>query len=99
MGLSRTDWRAAQAASETAIAGGGGGDAHNALAIALFWQGRLDEALIAMERAYAFFQREAEYGRAAWAALWLAGHYMRLKGNPALASGWIARCELSLIHI
>ena len=72
---------------------GGGGDAYNGLAIALFWQGQLDEALRAMERGYVLFQREAEYGRAAWAALWLAGHYLRLKGNPAVAGGWIAKCE------
>jgi hypothetical protein len=47
----------------------------------------------AMEQAHAHFRREGEPGRAAWAALWLAGHHLRLKANPAVASGWIARSE------
>lgn len=46
-----------------------------------------------MERAYVLSRREAEYGRAAWEALWLAGNYLRLKSNHAVASGWIAKCE------
>ncbi len=88
-----SEWAAAQAASEAAIAAGGGAEAYQGLATALFWQGQLDQALRAMERAFALFRRESEHGRAAWAALWLAGHYLRLKGNRAVASGWIARCE------
>ena len=87
------DWATVQAASEAAIASGGGGEAYQGLAVALFWQNELDHALRAMERAYVLFRRQAEHGRAAWAALWLAGHYLRLKGNPAAASGWIAKCE------
>ena len=87
------DWAAAQAAQEAAIAAGGGGEAHEGLAIALFWQNDVDEALRAMERAYALFRRKSEHGRAAWAALWLAGQYSRLKGNDAVAGGWIAKCE------
>jgi DNA-binding CsgD family transcriptional regulator/tetratricopeptide (TPR) repeat protein len=88
-----SDWAAAQTASEAAIAAGGGGEAYEELATALFWQGHLDEALRAMERAFVLFRRGSEHGRAAWAALWLAGHHLRLKGNRAVASGWIARCE------
>ena len=87
------DWVAAQAAQEAAIAAGGGGEAHQGLAIALFWQNDVDSALRAMERAYALFRCQGEHGRAAWAALWLAGQYSRLKGNGAEAGGWIAKCE------
>jgi DNA-binding CsgD family transcriptional regulator len=91
--LDPPNWVAAQAAQEAAIAAGGGGEAYQGLAIALFWQNKVDRALRAMERAYALYQRQGEHGPAAWAALWLAGQYSRLKGNPAVASGWIARCE------
>src|ERR1700682_32107 len=49
--------------------------------------------MVAMERAFVLFRRRADRGRAAWAALWLAGNHLRLKGNRAVASGWIARCE------
>lgn len=92
-GPSRASWAAAQAAAEAAIATGGGGQPHHDLAIALFWQGEIDPALAAMERAHALFRSEGATGRAAWSALWLAGNYLRLKGDHALAAGWIARCE------
>lgn len=91
--LDPIDWATAQTTSEAAIAAGGGGEAYQGLAVALFWQNELDDALRAMERAYVIFRRRAEHGRAAWAALWLAGHFLRLKGNRAVASGWIAKCE------
>ncbi len=80
-------------AAEAAIAAGGGGQSHHDLAIALFWQAKVDAALDAMERAHALFRTEGATGRAAWSALWLAGNYLRLKGDQALAAGWVARCE------
>src|ERR1700704_2099941 len=87
------DWAAAQAEHEAAIAAGGDGEAYQGLAIALFWQNEVDGAIRAMERAYALYRREAAHGRAAWAALWIAGQYSRHKGNRAVAAGWVARCE------
>ena len=92
-GSGADDWEAARVAAETAIARGNGGQAYHDLAVALFWLNDLDPALRAMGQAHTHFRREGEPGRAAWAALWLAGHYLRLKANPAVASGWIARCE------
>lgn len=87
------DWTAAQATQEAVIAAGGGGEASQGLAIALFWQNEVDDALRAMERAYTSFRRNGERGQAAWAALWLTGQYSRLTDNTPAASGWIARCE------
>jgi len=43
------DWVAAQAAQEAAIASGGGGEAYQELATALFWQNKVDDALRALE--------------------------------------------------
>lgn len=87
------DWAAAQVTHEAEIAAGAGGEAHQQLAIALLWQNKLEPAVRAMEDAYLLFRRGGDYGRAAWAALWIGGQYLRLKGNRAVAGGWIARCE------
>jgi DNA-binding CsgD family transcriptional regulator/tetratricopeptide (TPR) repeat protein len=91
--LDRGDWIAAQAAFEAAITAGAGGRAYEGLCLALFWQSQIAAALHMMERAYAEFRREGDPGRAAWAALWIAGQYMRVHGNHAAAGGWAARCE------
>ncbi len=87
----RADWASAQAAYEAGVAAGPSGEAYEGLATALFWQNQVEGAFRSMERAYAQFRRDGEPGRAAWAALWLAGQYMRVKGNPAAARGWAAR--------
>ena len=91
--LDRSDWVEAQAAFEAAIASGPSGRAYEGLAMALYWQTRLEDAVRAMERAYSQFRREGDPGRAAWAALWIAGQYIRVKGNHAAAGGWAGRCE------
>jgi DNA-binding CsgD family transcriptional regulator/tetratricopeptide (TPR) repeat protein len=91
--LDRADWSGAQAAFEAALASGPSGLGYQGLAISLYWQTRLDDAMRAMERAYAQLRHEGHAGRAAWAALWLAGQYVRVKGNPAAARGWASRCE------
>jgi DNA-binding CsgD family transcriptional regulator len=91
--LDRADWAAAEAAFEAVIASDPGGRAHEGLALALFWQSRLDDALRAMERAYAAFRLEGDPARAAGAALWIAGQFLRAKGNHAAARGWTGRCE------
>ncbi len=91
--LDRGDWVAAQTAFEAAIQSDPSGFAYEGLAIGLFWQNRLDDAIRSMERAYAQFRREADSARAAWAALWIAGQYVRVHGNHAAARGWAGRCE------
>ena len=87
----RADWPSAQAGYEAGISAGPSGEAYEGLAAALFWQNQVDGTFRAMERAYVLFRQAGEPGRAAWAALWLAGQYMRVKGNPAAARGWAAR--------
>jgi DNA-binding CsgD family transcriptional regulator len=91
--LDRADWVAAQAAFEAAIADSPSGRAYEGLAWALYWQCRLSGALRAMERAYTRFRAEGDPGRAAWAALWIAGQYVRVHDNHAAARGWAGRCE------
>jgi DNA-binding CsgD family transcriptional regulator/tetratricopeptide (TPR) repeat protein len=91
--LDRADWAAAQSAFEAAIADRPNGRAYEGLAWALYWQCRLSDALRAMERAYTQFRADGDPGRAAWAALWIAGQYLRVHGNHAAARGWAGRCE------
>lgn len=91
--LDRGDWAEAQVAFEAAIASGPCGSAYEGLALALFWQARLEEAVRKMELAYAAFRRQGDSGQAAWAALWIAGQYLRIGGNHAVARGWAGRCE------
>ena len=91
--MDQPDWAAEQAEHEAAIAAGAGGEAYQGLAIALFWQNDLNGAIRAMENAYLRFRRRADHGRAAWAALWIGGQYLRHKGNRAAAAGWIARSK------
>ncbi len=90
--LQRADWPGARGAFETAIAAEPSGQGYEGLAVALYWQNHLEDAFRAMERAYAQFRQEAQPGRAAWAALWLAGQYVRVRGNHAAARGWAGRC-------
>jgi len=91
--LDRADWVAAQAAFEAAIGEGPDGSAYEGLAWSLYWQYRFSDALRTMERAYTQFRAEGNLGRAAWAALWIAGQYLRVYGNHAAAGGWAGRCE------
>ena len=91
--LDRGDWAEAQAAFEAALASGLSGKAFEGLAQALFWQARLQDAVRTMERAYAQFRTEGDAGRAAWAALWIAGQHLRMGGNHAVARGWAGRSE------
>jgi DNA-binding CsgD family transcriptional regulator/tetratricopeptide (TPR) repeat protein len=87
------DWKAEQAKYQAAIAAGAGGEAYQGLATALFWQNDVNGAIRSMERAYVLFQGRGDHGRAAWAALWLGGQYLRYMANPAVASGWIGRSK------
>jgi DNA-binding CsgD family transcriptional regulator len=91
--LDRHDWAAARAAYEEAVSRAPSGEGFEGLAVALFWLSDADAAFQAMERAYVHYRREGLPGRAALAALWLAGQYIRIRGNASPARGWASRCE------
>jgi class 3 adenylate cyclase len=63
-----------------------------ALAEAAWWTGRLEEALVLRERAYAAFSDAGEARRAARLALMLSTDNMQ-RGALSVASGWLARAE------
>lgn len=60
---------------------------------ALWWLGEPHPSVEYHERAYAAFRRAGDAPRAAWTAMWLCLAYRSDFGNPAAASGWLARAE------
>ncbi|HZV51595.1 MAG TPA: LuxR C-terminal-related transcriptional regulator [Candidatus Dormibacteraeota bacterium] len=91
--LDRHDWATARAAYQEAVRRAPSGESFEGLAVALFWLNDADAAFQAMGRAYERYRREGPPGRAALAALWLAGQYLRIRGNASAARGWASRCE------
>jgi DNA-binding NarL/FixJ family response regulator len=71
------------------------GDWLDALAEAAWWVGRLDECIVARERAYACYGRAGATLQAGRCAVWLF-HHWTFKGKRAIASGWLGRARRSL---
>lgn len=67
-------------------------EALDGLGRALWWQGRLNDAIVTRQEAYALFRRHGDSRRAARLAMWLA-HECAVQGNDAVARGWAARAE------
>jgi tetratricopeptide (TPR) repeat protein len=63
------------------------------LSDALWWLGRVDEALAAREQAYEAWRGLGDDAAAARAAAWLAREYAAGVGNTAASQGWLARAE------
>jgi DNA-binding CsgD family transcriptional regulator len=63
------------------------------LSEALWWLGRVDEALGARARAYEGWRAAGDDLAAARVATWLAREYRAAVGNPAASRGWLARAE------
>lgn len=89
--LAQGDWSDAKNAFEAALAERETPEALDGLARSLWWVGQPEHALSLRERAFRSFRKD-DPQRAARIALWLAGEY-EVAGNPAAATGWIARAE------
>jgi DNA-binding NarL/FixJ family response regulator len=63
-----------------------------ALADAAWWLSRSDESIAARQRAYAGYMAAGEDPRAAWCAGRLCLEHF-LRGEPALAAGWLMRAQ------
>jgi DNA-binding NarL/FixJ family response regulator len=91
--LRRGDWREARIRFERA------GDAPEALE-GLGWAstGLDDHDLIfdARERAYAAYRERGDASSAGRVAAWLAADYLEIRGEPAVASGWLQRAHTHL---
>jgi DNA-binding NarL/FixJ family response regulator len=85
------DWPAARDAFGAALAQGESAEALFGLATAQIWLGDVRASMASLERAYGVFRRRPEPMGAAACALRLAFSYKQHLGNPAAASGWLAR--------
>jgi DNA-binding CsgD family transcriptional regulator len=89
--LASTDWEAAAAAFDAALAIRDTPEAHNGLATALWWLRDVDQALAERTAAYTGFRGLGQDARAFRSALWLAREYSEAAGNEAVSRGWLAR--------
>ncbi|HVL96473.1 MAG TPA: LuxR C-terminal-related transcriptional regulator [Solirubrobacteraceae bacterium] len=88
-----SEWEAAAAAFESAIAAGAEAEGRDGLAQVRWFECRIDEALRLREEAYAGFRRAADDARAAECALWLSVEILSSRGTEAVANGWFRRAE------
>lgn len=84
-------WEDAAGYFEVALEAEQSGHLLDGLGRALWWLGRVDEAVATREEAYAQFMAEGETVRAARTALWLANEYDAAFGKGAVANGWLER--------
>jgi len=97
--LGRADWAGAAAAFRRVLADDGPADAgtaaeaHDGLAIALWWLNDIDAAHRHRAQAYVGLRRQGEIGRAARIACWLAREQIFLDGNAPAMRGWFGRAE------
>lgn len=94
--LAEGRWDAAVTALSAATDATAAADHHRAPALealseALWWLGRVDEALAAREQAYGVWRALADDAAAARGAAWLAREYAAAAGNDAAAQGWLER--------
>lgn len=90
--LSSGEWERALHAFDDVLSMSSDAEALDGSARALWWLGRIPEAIERRRDAYAVFRKGGDLGRAARIALWLANEH-RVQGSDAVARGWFARAE------
>jgi ATP/maltotriose-dependent transcriptional regulator MalT len=94
--LARHDWVGAYDAASTAtVSPQAEADRDDLLADAAWWLGRLDECVVARERAYRAYDDLGASRRAGQSAVWLWEHHA-IAGRPAVASAWLRRARRAL---
>lgn len=91
--LAGCEWQQARERFEVAVSRQPTAEALAGLGEALFWLGRLDEAVEFRTRAYLAFRDRGDRAGAARMALWLATQHALGYGNTAVANGWLGRAE------
>lgn len=90
--LDAADWDPARQAFEAALALAPSADAHEGLGLALWFLGRVPEALQERERAFDGYVAAGRCDDAARMAVWVS-HQHLLAGRASAARGWLARAE------
>ena len=87
------DWQRARASYAAAGAHGTSAEVLDGLSRAAHFAGEYDEAIALKERAFAEYRRRGDSPAAAEVARWLAFLHGMVRGNMAVAGGWMARAE------
>jgi ATP/maltotriose-dependent transcriptional regulator MalT len=91
--LARGAWEEARAAFQHALAAGETPEALEGLALGTLWLDEERVTLESLERAYTLYRQGDDRLGAARTALWLGLCSVYLRGQPAVASGWLGRAE------
>jgi DNA-binding NarL/FixJ family response regulator len=91
--LERGAWEEAVGYFRDALARQETPEAWEGLALALWWLNRLDAAFEARERAYPMYCSRGDSRSAARVAIWLAWDYLGVRGQMAVANGWLGRAH------
>jgi DNA-binding CsgD family transcriptional regulator len=91
--LARGDWPAARRLFEHSLASGETPEALEGLGTAAFFSGEGELALETRERAYARYREAGRPVDAARVATMVAWDYRTVRGEPAVAAGWLARAR------
>ena len=86
-------WDEAARQFHTALAMRESAEAWEGLGLALWWLNDLDGAFDARERAYSLYRARGDRRPAARMAIWLAWDYLGVRGQMAVASGWLQRAH------
>ena len=93
--LEAADWDGARTAFEAVLGGSDVPEAHEGLGLALWFLGRVPQALLERERAFDGYVGTGRCDDAARIAVWVS-HQHLLGGRVSAARGWLARAERSL---
>jgi DNA-binding CsgD family transcriptional regulator len=91
--LARGDWSAARRLFEESLAAGETPEALEGLGTAAFFAGDGELAIATRERAYAMYREAGRPVDAARVAIGVAWDQRTVRGEPAVAAGWLARAR------
>ncbi len=89
-------WEEAEGHFRQALARRETPEAWEGLGAALWWLNRLDDAFEARERAFPMYRSKGDRRSAARVAIWLGWDYLGVRGQMAVANGWLQRAHTLL---
>lgn len=91
--LTRGDWSEAEGHFRALLTGQGSPEAWEGLGLALWWRNDADGTFDARERAYSLYRLHGDRRAASRMAIWLAWDYLGIRGQMAVANGWLQRAH------
>ena len=91
--LERGAWAEAHGHFREALGTQETAEALEGLGLALWWLNEPDAVFEARERAYSLYRARADQRSAGRMALWLAWDYLGIRGQMAVANGWLQRAH------